>query len=164
MSDLEFWAENRQFGLRISKKQIKEMVRSCQRACPTETGGILLGHYSVSQECAVVTKITQAPVDSRSGPTWFFRGIRGLQEKLDFLWRRDRQFYIGEWHFHPFGTPQPSPTDIKQMQEISESEEYHCPEPVLLILGGNPQLNWSAGCYVFRRARSYIPLLHQNSD
>lgn len=162
MNSLEFWSVDRQFGLRIAQKQINEMLRLCQRACPLETGGILLGHYSDLNECAVVTEITQAPVDSRSGLNWFIRGVRGLQNKLDHLWRRNRKFYIGEWHFHPFGSPQPSPPDIRQMQEISTSEQYHCPEPVLLILGGDPKAQFLPGAFVFPRGQRFIAMRDAN--
>ena len=138
MADLEFWSDDRLFGLTVTDGQVKKLLRLCERSSPNETGGILLGHYSTAHDCAVVTEVTKAPADSRSGRTWFIRGIRGLQTRVDHFWSRKQEYYLGEWHFHPFGSPRPSPTDIKQIEAIAESEQYHCPEPVLLILGGEP--------------------------
>ncbi len=163
-NEIEFWPEDRQFGLRMTEKQLKEILRLCKQACPLETGGILIGHYTDSNDCAVVTEITNAPPDSRSGNQWFVRGVRGLQKKLDRLWQRGNGFYLGEWHFHPFGSPSPSHTDGKQMQEISKTEKYHCPEPVLLILGGDPESNWTAQAYAFPRGRKFLAMRNSNTD
>ena len=158
MIDLEFWSDDRQFGLLIAEKQVAEMLHLCRRVSPFETGGILLGHYAASHDRAIVTEITRAPADSQSGSTWFVRGVRGLQQKLDRLWQRNQAYYLGEWHFHPFGPPRPSPTDQGQMQEISHSKQYHCPEPVLLILGGDPKAEWSASAYVFPKDHRRIEM------
>lgn len=157
-NEVEYWSEDRQFGLIVTENHLKEIQRLCQRACPHETGGILIGSYTDASDCAVVTEISSAPSDSRSGKHWFLRGIRGLQARLDRLWRRNGKFYLGEWHFHPFGTPNPSPTDIEQMREISESEQYHCPEPVLLILGGDPHTHWRTCAYVLPLGRKLIEM------
>lgn len=161
-NEIEFWSEDHKFGLRVTEKQLKEILCLCQRACPRETGGILIGYYTNSNDCAVVTEITNAPPDSRSGNHWFVRGVRGLQKKLERLWQRNDGFYLGEWHFHPFGSPNPSPTDIKQMQEISKSEQYHCAEPVLLILGGDPNSHWVACAYAFQRDTTFVVM--SNTD
>ena len=153
MAPLEFWSEDDRFGLWVEEKNAAEILRLCRRSSPHETGGLLLGSYSTAHDCALVTATTKAPADSRSGRTWFFRGVRGLQTKVDRLWRSRQGYYIGEWHFHPFGSPCPSPTDMAQMWEIAQSDQYHCPEPVLLIVGGDPPGNWSARAFVFLRSR-----------
>lgn len=161
MTCLKFWSDDSRFGLEVEDKHVSELLRLCRQSCPNETGGILLGQYTLSHHCAIVTVISHAPADSRSGRTWFIRGIRGLQRVIDRLWQREHVYYLGEWHFHPFGSPLPSPTDIDQMQEISRSEQYHCPEPLLLIIGGDPSQNWSARAYVFPRELAYIEMVRQ---
>ncbi len=156
--DIEFRSEDDRYGLQITANHVRSLLRFCRRASPLETGGILLGHYSVSHERAVVTDIAKAPTDSRSGRDWFIRGVCGLQRKIDRLWRRNQGYYLGEWHFHPFGSPLPSSTDIGQMFEIAELEQYHCPEPVLLIIGGDPKDEWSAKAFVFPRRQGIIEM------
>lgn len=158
MVDMEFGSQDGRYGLLIAANHVRSLIRLCRWASPLETGGILLGHYSISHERAIVTNITKAPTDSRSGRDWFIRGVRGLQRKIDRLWRRNQGYYLGEWHFHPFGSPLPSPTDAGQMFEIAESEQYHCPEPVLLIIGGDPADEWSAKAFVFLRSQDFIEL------
>jgi len=161
MRPLEFWSKDSHFGLRIEGEQIAAILRSCRQSAPKETGGILLGHYSKSLDCAVVTHISHAPSDSKSGRTWFVRGVRGLQRMVDRLWQRDHTYYLGEWHFHPYGAPRPSQTDADQMREIASSSQYHCPEPILLIIGGDPSSQWSPGAYVFPRSRLYVEMFRQ---
>ena len=158
MNEMEFWSTDDRFGLRIEAVEVKKLLKLCERSIPNETGGILLGRYSTSLDCAVVTTVTGAPADSQFGKTWFVRGVKGLQRRADSLWRRNREYYLGEWHFHPLGSPRPSCTDLRQLQEIADSEHYHCPEPVLLIIGGDPQGDCSAVAYVFRRERSHLEM------
>ena len=158
MINLEFWSDDRSFGLKIPKDQVSVILDSCQSACPNETGGILIGVYTKDLDCAEVKMVSKAPPDSRSGRTWFHRGVQGLQQLINGLWRKERQYYLGEWHFHPFGNPEPSDTDITQVQEIAESHKYNCPEPLLLIIGGDPATTWGAKAFVFRRAKSFIEL------
>jgi len=161
MTLLEFWSRDSRFGLRIEEKQVSEILRLCRMSGRDETGGILLGYYSKALDCAVVTHVTEAPSDSKSGRTWFVRGVQGLQRLVDRLWQRDRTYYLGEWHFHPYGAPRPSQTDLNQMWEIASASQYHCPEPVLLILGGDPSSDWSACAYVFPRQRQYLEMYQQ---
>lgn len=159
MADLELWASDRRFGLKIPDAVVQHMLKQCQRAYPFETGGIFVGYYSDTCDCAVVTAASKAPRDSRSGRTWFERGVQGMQRWLDRLWQKHRHYYLGEWHFHPGAAPQPSPTDRDQMQRIAASHQYHCPEPVLLIIGGNPPHHWTSAAYVFVRHARPISLL-----
>lgn len=135
--DMQFWSEDRLFGLVIPCQVLRQLLSLCAEAVPRETGGILVGYYTDSLECAIVTAASGPPVDSRSGKTWFVRGIQGLHAWLHRLWRR-REYYLGEWHLHRSGTSEPSGADIIQMRQNSQSPEYKCPEAVLLILGGDP--------------------------
>jgi integrative and conjugative element protein (TIGR02256 family) len=103
-----------------------------------ETGGILIGNYTPSLDVAVIDEVTNAPIDSKSGTSWFLRGVQGLQSKLHLFWlSSNKHYYLGEWHYHPHGLPVPSRTDIDQMIRIATSKKYKCPEPVLLLAGGN---------------------------
>ncbi len=112
----------------------KYMRRRTSRAKAKETGGILIGYYSADLNLATVLRATGAPNDSRSGSTWFTRGIAGLDEMLRRAWRAD-QHYLGEWHYHPGGLPEASPSDRAQMHKIASDPKMQCATPVLLILG-----------------------------
>lgn len=154
MSDLEFWSENRTLGVRIGSDTLMRILESCRRSDPEETGGILVGYYTETLDCAVVTDASERPPDSRSGRTRFVRGTAGLQRWLDGLWRRsNRRYYLGEWHYHPGGKPEPSPTDKRQMERIAGSASYKCPEPMLLLVGGSASDRCDVGIFVFVEGR-----------
>lgn len=155
--DREYWSADRTFGLKIGEIQLQKLLGLCNDAGENETGGILVGFYSGNHDCAIITDLCGPTPDSRSGKTWFRRGIRGLQKWLRQLWL-DGTFYLGEWHFHPCSDARPSKRDCDQLIEIASSEKYHCPEPILLVIGGTPPSNWELVARVFPRGQASVPL------
>ncbi len=155
---LEFWSDDHRFGLRIFNREVSELLRICADSGSMEAGGILVGFYTARHDCAVVRAISGPPSDSQRGRTWFHRGVHGLQEWLDRYWYVSRHYYLGEWHFHSHGSPLPSQSDVWQLKCIANSALYKCPEPVLLITGGDPLVGWTAGAYVFPRGEKPIQL------
>ena len=109
-----------------------------------------MGRYNEELDMATVTRVCGPPPDSRRGRSTFVRGTGGLQQLIEGLWRVN-QYYLGEWHFHPGGTARPSSVDVRQMKRISESDEYNCPEPILIVVGGMPPDEWEMVAYVFPR-------------
>ena len=107
-------------------------------------GGSSLVSIQKSRDWAVVTGVSGAPSDSSAGTIWFHRGTAGLQKWLFRLWQGKHHYYLGEWHFHPNGLAYPSHVDIDQMHTIATAESYRCPEPILLLIGGDPQERWEA--------------------
>jgi integrative and conjugative element protein (TIGR02256 family) len=161
MPDVEFWSTDRKFGLKLPEEKMSLLLEMCAQSAPHETGGVLIGFYTNAHDCAVVTAVSRAPSDSQSGRAYFFRGIRDLQRWIDYVWRRKSQYYLGEWHFHPHGAPLPSSTDTRQMREIAETTHYQCPEPILLIVGGNPPEKWAVRAYVSPRGKDIVELIEK---
>lgn len=158
MRPVELWSDDSRFGLRIPREIVDRVLDYCIQAEAQETGGILIGHYTQSLDCAQVTEITGPPRDSQSGATWFIRGVRGLQRRLQDLWQKQGSFYLGEWHFHPKGMPNPSDQDERQLALIAQSTTYHCPEPLLLIVGEDQSGAWQMRVFVFPRRGNRIEL------
>ena len=158
MSDLLLWSSDRKFGLSLEESLLLEGLKECVDSASQETGGILVGYYTPAHDCAVVTALTRPPEDSVRGPRLFERGTKGIQRWISRLWRAQRHFYLGEWHFHPGGAPVPSPDDREQMQRLSKDKKLKCPEPILLIIGGPPKDAWTANAYVFPVDQEYVPL------
>lgn len=163
MSEREFWSADRRFGLRVGEQAAARLLQFAVRSDRKETGGILVGFYTEALDCAVVTAVSGPPADSQSTKTWFARGVRGLQRWLERLWRTEGDYYLGEWHAHPGSAPDPSPRDIEQMKQIATSELYRCPEPVLLIIGGDPQRHCEARAFVFPHGKGPDELVRSQS-
>jgi len=164
---LEFWSTDFRFGLKIGSSQIKKIVSVCQKNRGKEIGGILTGYYTHDLDCAVVSMISGPPPDSKSTRDRFYRGIFGLQERLDHLWEKERHYYLGEWHFHPDNEPSPSSDDILQMIKIAGIQEFHCPEPILVMVGYNPSLMMPSNClrpFVFKERQCIQLYCFSKSD
>lgn len=149
---LEFRSADRRFGLLLSEAQLGTLERRCAASHPLETGGILVGRYSPTLDLALVTRLPPAPSDSERRPTAFLRGVRGLAALLARIWNRDpveREYYLGEWHYHPDHASSPSRQDLLQMLKIATSPEHQCSEPLLLIVGGGPPSEWSLSVQVY---------------
>lgn len=150
---IEYWSSDKQFGLIISDEQLRKISAYCSKAGKYETGGVLIGNYSGNKAYATITQIIGPTEDSKSGRNWFARGTSGLQKLIDRFWQHDGQYYLGEWHFHPHAQPNPSAQDITQMKSIASSQAYNCPEPLLLIMGGNPDKYPLVRVFVFPRGK-----------
>ncbi len=146
-------------GMDLPPGQLDRMLELCRSAGGVETGGILVGHYSGNHAVAIVTDVSNAPGDSTHSRTRFRRGVRGLQQWINRLWRQSQGFYLGEWHFHPFASPQPSPCDLEQIEEIAGAPVYSCPEPLLVIIGGDPREAWGYRVFVFVGEKGLIELM-----
>ena len=120
---------------------------------------MLVGYYTEAQDCALVTDVSGAPPNSRSGRGFFVKGTAGLQRWLNRLWRRERRFYLGDWHSHPEEVPRASATDIAQLEEIANEESRKCPEPVALLIGGGATDGNDVAAYVCPRSVGLIELL-----
>ena len=149
MGNYEAWTKDGRYGLRIPSKIIHKMLDSCRKSNDIETGGILVGYYNRSHDCAIVTDCSDAPKDSHRGKHFFYRGVYGLQRWLSSLWNLgQRRYYLGEWHFHPFAKPDPSCIDLEQMRENAENKSYNCPEPIMVLVGGDPSTDCSLCSFV----------------
>jgi len=121
---------------------LSEVTRIAGQAGRFETGGILIGEYFDQGTAVRITEITTMPSDSLFGRSWFKRGRKGLDAILRDRWKQG-QHYIGEWHSHPGGSPEPSEPDISAMRRIATDPLYQCKSPVLLVVGGNPPGSFS---------------------
>lgn len=151
--DFTFRTPDRRFGLALSRERLSEILAFCRKAGRRETGGLLIGRYSDLRDLARVTHVTGPTPDSSSGRSWFHRGVAGLQKLLFDRWRQ-QEYYLGEWHAQPLAEPMPSDTDGRQMKAIAESSSYHCPEPILLIVGGDPMGEWTLHARVYQRGEA----------
>jgi integrative and conjugative element protein (TIGR02256 family) len=133
-----FVADDHSVAVVVTAAMRAVLLKYCTQAARKETGGIIIGHYTPLGDQAVITEVTGPPRDSQAGDSWFVRGLQGLQRRIDRAWRR-RDYYLGEWHFHPFAQPVPSQRDRAQVLSFSKNAAYRCPEPILIVVGGDPR-------------------------
>ena len=146
VSKLLFLNSDFKLNINLPDELFKKMTYICNQSYPNETGGIIIGQYSEDCLTANISEITSPTIDTVKRRFSLKRGINGLKEKLDALWENNN-YYLGEWHYHPNASATPSKTDINQMIALSKYEKLNCPEPILIIIGGN-KTNWTKCAYV----------------
>jgi len=125
----------RGYALRLTAKSWQQIDMECRRASSMETGGILVGHYTKDESTVLVTEALPPPKDSAWGRSWFHRGVAGLRGLLAKRWRSElRTYYVGEWHYHPARTVEPSGDDFVQMYAVNADPRFHCRVPVMIIV------------------------------
>ncbi len=129
------------FSVSISESAIQVMLVACTQSGGKETGGILIGKLDPTGSTALVLQATPKPRDSAFSWFWFRRGVKGLKQLLAERWTAG-QHYLGEWHYHPGGSPEPSEPDYEAMAKIAGDGRYQCREPILVIVGGTSPDRW----------------------
>lgn len=147
INNITFYSKEVLLRITVNEKSISSMYQLCNEAYPNETGGILVGRYAdeVTAEIAVVIGPS---MDSRSGRTNFIRGTKGINKLIKEYWKQGL-YYLGEWHFHPNGTSDPSAIDTQTMISIANNSRYNCPEPILIIISGSDNSNYDEKLYLF---------------
>lgn len=167
MNDLYEWksAED-SFTVRLPIQIVEKLDHLCDLHVENETGGILVGQYSPDSRIATISEAYPPPNDSSFGNWWFVRGTIGLAVELIRLWKsKNRQYYVGEWHYHPSQDITLSGADIKQMFSIACSKAYKCSNPMLLIIGANvPDSKRPISITIFSPAYDLISLTTSSYD
>ena len=163
---VQWSANNGEYLLEITSDALGSLENECSRAENTETGGILIGYYSTDHLVAYITEISIPPPDSSFGNNWFQRGVQGLRLILINRWHNSsfKTYYIGEWHYHPAFQVTLSNVDIKQMNDICRSPNYHCKKPILLIAGKKQNTGRQIRLYIFPIGEVYCDYSILTSD
>jgi integrative and conjugative element protein (TIGR02256 family) len=107
-----------------------------------ETGGVLIGHKINNVEYVIVRASKPGPNAIRT-QTKFEKDTDYCQKKLidSFKELGEQGLYLGEWHYHPSGSNEPSGIDIKSLTEIATQENYRIDKPIMIIL--SPKLEYA---------------------
>jgi integrative and conjugative element protein (TIGR02256 family) len=155
----DFKSKDGKFVARFTDSSSQFIANECLRSGKLETGGILIGKYIENFRTALVSEVLGPTSDSIKKATTFERGTKGLEEYLANLFKEGGTYYLGEWHFHPFSSPDPSNADLVQLRKIALNKTYACPEPLMLIVGGDPSRNLNFRIFSFTVAGGHVELL-----
>lgn len=156
MNVIIFKSADDKFSVAITDIILSNIHQECKKAENKETGGILIGKYSEDRNTAIISKITGPPTGSKLGRCTFKRAPANLN-KIPQGYR-----YVGEWHFHPSSSPNPSLVDNIQMNKFANDKKLNCSEPILLVIGGNQEKGWELSVHVYTKD-SKISLVEFNS-
>ncbi len=131
-------AENdKTWSIRFKAGIVDRMIAQTKKAGNKETGGVFIGVANYKTKTVHVTELIDAPPDSKANAVCFFRGYKGLPEKIASVREKsgNQLGYIGEWHSHPHGPDGLSGTDMATVARFkSEFEKEITPLPVFLTV------------------------------
>lgn len=154
MNNIFFRDKDQKYNVYLNNTCYEQMLHYSDKSNPYETGGILIGNYSQDLTTANILQITPPPKNSILKKNSFYRASNDLEMMLDTAWEQGC-YYLGEWHYHPNFYAIPSMADIKQMIDFSNNQNLKCPEPILVIIGGNKN-NWDVTVSVFSEGKHFF--------
>ena len=114
------------------------MTVEADSSVPDETGGILLGYWTVEfQEAIVVYAVGPGPCAKRSPANFYPDGEyhwRVIEEI--FTATNGKVTYLGDWHSHPLGGGKLSWLDRSTLKKIAKTPESQTNHPLMAILAG----------------------------
>jgi len=149
---LLFKSDDTNLEIVIDPQVFKNIFEECSKWENLETGGILIGAYFDNR--AIISEMTGPPRDSIHEPANFYRGIVGVQQLLDEKYKQGERL-VGEWHYHPNNSPEPSKIDDATMHEFSQDEKLNCSEIISIIAGGNSCMGWELSVHIYMNNQKY---------
>lgn len=159
--DILFQSEDLDLSVKIGAGVLSEIVKLVVCAGANETGSVLIGSY-IDDRSVLITRCSFIPKGSRGCRCRYKRGTQGLREYYQKVFRDSggKEYYVGEWHFHPGGEVSPSAIDDSTMACISH--EMNDRGMVSVIVGGSIATKPEIGVSVYIGKRR-IALRCQNT-
>ncbi len=126
----------------ILKDVLDFMKREATKSGKIETGGVLIGHMLAKGEYKILKASKPGPNAIRT-ENRFEKDEKYCQKVLldAFEELDDQGLYLGEWHYHPLGSNEPSGIDINSLTEIAIQDNYRIDKPIMIIL--SPKLEYA---------------------
>jgi integrative and conjugative element protein (TIGR02256 family) len=120
----------------ISARVLRMIERSAAVAADgREIGGILLGFDAPVQERFWVTEASEAGPVAERRPTYFRRDLDFVSWVAERAFAIDGSQWIGDWHTHPGGPPEPSGTDLASWREALAASDLSVFLALILVPG-----------------------------
>ncbi len=129
-------------SIKFNEKAVLKYIAKHLKYSDCETGGMICGYYTEDLSQAVITEFCEPPRDSILKKSSFIRGILGAKKYFIEKWEKG-QYYLGDWHLHPYSQPTASDQDLQQLRINAKDKQLQCPEPIMVIIGGsnNDEIN-----------------------
>ncbi len=120
--------------IHIDKVIYDFMKRESSDSNDIETGGVLMGYRTLDGAYIIQRASGPGPNAVRT-KTRFEKDEEYCQKELEHALKElgDKGLYLGEWHYHPEGSVEPSGLDIKSLTEIATQGSYRIDKPVMII-------------------------------
>lgn len=121
--------------IHVFKEVLEFMKEDSAESGDVETGGVLIGYRNDDGEYIIVRASKPGPNAVKTQTRFEKDAVYCQKELLDaFNELGEKGLYLGEWHYHPSGSNEPSGLDIKSLTEIAAQENYRINNPIMIIL------------------------------
>ena len=126
----------------INEEAYEFMKQESTNSQGIETGGVLIG-YKTEDGKYIILRTTGPGPKALKEKIRFEKDLKYCQKELEKSLKElgDKGLYLGEWHFHPVGSNEPSGLDIKSLTEVAYQDNYHIDKPIMIILA--PSLEYA---------------------
>jgi integrative and conjugative element protein (TIGR02256 family) len=110
----------------------------------SETGGSLFGQIDEASMVAWITAASGMLEGSATSPAAILLSTGADRNHSEELFRQSRGAvsFVGLWHSHPNSEAEPSPTDLRTMEELTAPAPPERPRPLLLLILGSGCGRW----------------------
>jgi integrative and conjugative element protein (TIGR02256 family) len=121
----------------IDREVVELMRAEARKRAPQETGGVLLGYTTDSDNIVITHAIGPGP-NAQHARRNFSPDVRYQERAIADRYRQSRRHitYLGDWHSHPGGGSRLSFLDRRTLRRIRDHEEARAPRPVMAIVHG----------------------------
>lgn len=147
------------YQIRISKEACAAMLAWIRRSeriqgSRVETGGVLFGELDELLKVAWIDEVSGPPPDSEASRQGFLCGTVGVQ---DMNFEKSKRTsgsvtFVGMWHTHPMGIPEPSTTDLRAMEQLLGTHAAYVGRHFLMVIVGGKSTSPVVSASVFQRA------------
>jgi integrative and conjugative element protein (TIGR02256 family) len=107
-----------------------------------ETGGILLGRGPDEHGVIRIESAGDRGPNAERRVDYFLRDLEHAKVLAAMAWERSRAIWVGEWHTHPKGPPEPSSSDLATYHGLLSRAELQFESFVSIILTPDKELGW----------------------
>tara|TARA_R100000353_G_C6511088_1_gene196635 strand:- start:885 stop:1349 length:465 start_codon:yes stop_codon:yes gene_type:complete len=149
---LKLYNKHRKVELIIDQKLLERIGKKGIEHFPNEFGGFLIGKYSDDYKTLFISDFI-LPKSYKGSRYLFERSSKGMKSFFSNLFKKKKEYYVGEWHTHPNGSTGFSATDLNAMINIESSTSVSIKNPVLLILSVSAQKINQATFYIYDKKK-----------
>ena len=139
----------------ISREHALEIVRLAVQEAPRETGGVLMGYWTVDGSDVVITHVVGPGAAALHTPTRFVPDHDAhLRQIAAIYFESDRiSTYLGDWHSHPGGRSVLSARDRRTLRRIAATRSARTDCPLMGIVAGDEEEDWHLAVWILGRRR-----------
>ena len=127
---------------------------------PDETGGILMGYWSIPYTEVVITNATGPGPLAEHSPSFYKPDNKWQHEEAIRIYEEFEIEYLGDWHSHPYTSDYLSWDDRKTLRTISRHKKSRVLFPLMLILHDKDEWMLTAWKFSPTKWTRFLPVEH----